>query len=157
MVAQYSLELDSDRHPMMVRERTVELGFTEIRCPDDAARLLRDIFRAGQQAEEHVYMISLDTRKRILGVFDVCHGQISGCAVSPREVFLRALFSGASSVVIAHNHPSGDATPSDLDAQFTRQMKEAGEILGITLDDHLILGSGCAYYSFREAGQLEES
>ena len=154
MVVQYGVELDGDRHRMMVRERELEYASTEIHCPHDAVELLQTVFHAGSQAEEHMYLISLDARKKVLGVFDVCHGQAASCMVSPREIFLRVLISGGSSAIAAHNHPSGHVTPSTEDSELTKRLREAGLLLGIQLDDSLILSSDGTYYSFMEAGQM---
>ena len=100
-----------------------------------------------------MYLISLDTKKHILGVFDVAHGQVSGCAITPREVFLRAIVSGAVSCIIAHNHPSGDPSPSGEDNAFTERIQEAGDLLNIRLDDSIIIGDG-GYYSYHDSGVL---
>ena len=154
MVVQYGVELDGDRHPMMIREKEVEYASTEIHCPQDAVELLQIVFHAGSQAEEHMYLISLDARKQVLGVFDVCHGQIASCMVSPREIFLRVLISGGSSAIAAHNHPSGNVSLSTEDSELTKQLKEAGLLLGIQLDDSLVLSADGTYFSFMEAGQM---
>ena len=153
MVIQYTLELDKKRHPMMVREKEISYETEVVSCSSDAARLLQEVFHAASQAEEHMYLISLDTKKHILGVFDVAHGQVSGCAITPREVFLRAIVSGAVSCIIAHNHPSGDPSPSGEDNAFTERIQEAGDLLNIRLDDSIIIGDA-GYYSYHDSGVL---
>ena len=151
--AVYSVELDEGWHPVMVKEREVHYG-SAVACPQDAVEVFQDVFRAGNQAEEHVYLLSLDTRKHILALFDVSHGQVHQCAVNAREIFIRALVSGASSIILVHNHPSGSISASDEDKAFTQRMKDAGDLLGIQLDDSIIISSSGTYFSFMEAGQL---
>lgn len=154
MVAQYSVELDRNRHPIMVCEREIDGLSADVSSPDNAVQVLQEVFHAGNQAEEHVYLISLDTRKQVLGLFDVCHGQVGGCAVGNREIFLRILVSGGCSMIVAHNHPSGNLTPSAEDFDFTNRLREAGDLLGIHLDDSLIISNDGIYYSFMQEGRL---
>ena len=154
MIVSYNVELDAFRHPQMVRERTVAYGGSSvISSPEEAVNLLEYCFRASSQAEEKMFLIALDVRKYVLGVFIAAHGQATSCMVSPREVYLRALLAGASSIIIAHNHPSGIAEPSAEDGTFTARMVEAGKTIGITLDDSLIISSNSCY-SFHESGRL---
>ena len=87
-------------------------------------------------------MISLDYKCHPLGFFEVSHGTVNSSIVDPRSVFIRALLSGATSIILCHNHPSGDCTPSKEDVLLTKRIKEGGELLGIELLDHVIIGTG---------------
>lgn len=153
MIVHYNVELDRNRHPIMVKEKSIEHTTKVITCPEDAWEILRDIFHADMQSEEHVYLISLSTRKHVLGVFDVAHGQVAGCMITPREIFLRAIVSGAVSIIMAHNHPSGYPEPSEDDNAFVERVKNAGEVLNIPLDDSIIIGDNM-YYSYHGSGLL---
>lgn len=82
---------------------------------------------------------SLDARNKWIGAEIIAIGSMSGVQVHPREVFRAAIIAGAGSIIIAHNHPSGDLEPSPEDASLTARLAEAGELLGIPLLDHLII------------------
>ena len=154
MIVSYNVELDAFRHPQIVRERTVAYGGSSvISSPEEAVNLLECCFHASMQAEEKMYLIALDARKYVLGVFIAAHGQVASCMISPREIYLRALLAGASSIIIAHNHPSGIAKPSAEDESFTARMMEAGKAIGITLEDSLIISSG-SFFSFHDDSRL---
>ena len=105
-------------------------------------------FRLNKQSEEYVYMIALNTKCRPLGIFEVSHGAVNSSICNPREIFIKALLCGASGIILAHNHPSGDPTPSKEDERVYKRIKDAGNIIGIELLDNIIVGNG--YFSFRE-------
>ena len=102
----------------------------------------------------------LNRRNHCLGRHLMTIGTASACLVHPREVFRVACLASASGIVICHNHPSGDPSPSAADIQITRQLREASRIVDIELLDHVILGdqtmdpAGRGFYSFRESGLL---
>jgi DNA repair protein RadC len=102
---------------------------------------------------EHFWRIDLDARSNVLGYETVSIGTISASLVHPREVFKGALLSNAAAIIIAHNHPSQDTSPSPEDKEATRRIQKAGELLGIPLLDHLVLGDS-SFFSFKEAGIL---
>jgi len=95
----------------------------------------------------------LDNRLNLVGFEVIATGAVAHVSVEVREVFAPAIASRASSVVLAHNHPSGDPEPSRQDIEFTRSMLEAGRVLNIEVVDHLIV-TARNYYSFRRAGRL---
>ncbi|HSK96877.1 MAG TPA: JAB domain-containing protein [Euzebyales bacterium] len=109
-----------------------------ISVPDDAVPLLRPLLD-GQDRECGVLM-ALDTRHRVIATAVISIGTAAHTFLAPREVYRDALAFGASAIVVAHNHPSGDATPSDDDRDLTRRLWRAGEIMGVELLDHLVLG-----------------
>lgn len=100
-------------------------------------------------AEEYVYLLTLNTKGDITGVFEIAHGTVSNCLVSPREIFNRALMIGATTIILVHNHPSGYPEPSHDDILLTERVKKAGELIGIELLDHIIIGDKC-FISFRK-------
>jgi DNA repair protein RadC len=114
-----------------------------IREPVGAAKILRPFFSAatGGDKQEAFVVILLDAKQRMIGSPRVATlGLLNSSLVHPRETFRAAVRDGAASVIVAHNHPSGDPTPSKEDIDITRRLVEAGKILGIGVVDHLILG-----------------
>ena len=112
-----------------------------------------DTFRFLQQeTKEHFLSLHLDSKNRLICVDHVASGSLSACVVHPREVYKSVLLSSAAALVLVHNHPSGDTTPSREDLKPTRRLKEAGDLLGIRLLDHLIVGE--SYLSMADRGML---
>lgn len=111
----------------------------------DVARLVRDTARGSRR--ESFFAVLLDARHRVLSMNVVSTGSLESAPVHPREVFSPAVRDGAVAVVVAHNHPSGDATPSADDRRVTERLRETGVLLGIELLDHLVVGAE-RYYSF---------
>ncbi len=104
------------------------------------------------ETKEHFITLHLDGKNRISCMEEVSVGSLNQSIVHPREVFKTALLSSAAAIVLIHNHPSGDPTCSREDREITRRLKEAGEILGIRVLDHVIVGD--SYFSFVEQGLL---
>lgn len=121
-----------------------------VTTPDEAYALFQDMASSRKEIFRALY---LDGRRRLLRSEIVSVGTLTATLVHPREVFAPALECGAASVVVAHNHPSGDPTPSLDDRHLTERLSQAGRLLGLNLDDHLVIGRGC-YVSLRELGVL---
>ncbi len=102
---------------------------------------------------EHFVVIMLDTKNQVIGINTVAIGVLASCPIHPREVFKPAILANAAGIILLHNHPSGDVTPSQDDLLLTRRLKEAGEILGIQVVDHVILGYA-NYASLKERGLI---
>lgn len=117
------------------------------------AQALAHLGRLRSGDRESLALLLLDIRLGLIALEVVATGTVAHVSVEPREVFAPAVTARASSVVLAHNHPSGDPQPSAQDIDFTRAMVEAGRVLGIEVLDHLIV-SARSYYSFRRAGRL---
>ena len=135
---------------MLVREGRKEAPL-EINGPGSVFLFLKE--KACNLDREHFWRIDLDIRNRIIGYEVVSIGTLTASLVHPREVFVGALLSKSAGVIIAHNHPSGEITPSPEDKETTRRLVKAGEILGVPVLDHLIVGDG-KYFSFKESGLL---
>ena len=123
----------------------------QLRTPRDAAAYLMPAF--GSRSVEHFGIVLLDTKHRVLRTSIVASGTMNKTVVEPRDVFREGLLSSAASLLVFHNHPSGDPTPSPDDVQLTRRLVSAGQLIGIDLVDHIVLGDG-RYCSFKEIGQL---
>ena len=95
----------------------------------------------------------MNTKSALLGEKDVYKGTVNASLVNPREIFVEALRTEAVSIILLHNHPSGDPAPSRADVATTERIRQAGELIGIELLDHIIIGNNC-YISFREEGLL---
>ena len=109
-----------------------------IATPEDVYGLVRD--ELANADRERFLSILLSTRNMVIGIETVGIGTINTCMVTARELFKSALLANAHSVILCHNHPSGDLTPSDDDIALTRRITEVGDIMGIAVLDHLIVG-----------------
>ena len=123
----------------------------KMRGPDDVFRLLKE--RVSHEEVEVFYVIVLDSQSRPRALHEVTRGILSSSLVHPREVFRLAVAYNAAGIIVAHNHPSGDPTPSADDRAMTKQLVEAGRVLDIPVYDHVIVG-GERYLSFASAGLL---
>lgn len=133
----------------MARERAEdELRFD---LPSTVASYFMEELR--HEEKEMILLLSLDSRLHLIEKYVLSIGTVNASLLSPREVFVRALKCQASSVILLHNHPSGDATPSREDLLVTGKIKETGELVEIPLIDHIIIGDGC-YTSLKEKNLL---
>lgn len=123
----------------------------QVRGPDDAAALV--VPRLLGRDREHCLLVALDVRHRLIGVSTVSVGTADHTFMGPREVYRDALAAGASAIFLAHNHPSGDPSPSAADRQITRRLAQAGATLGVDLLDHLVVGDP-DWVSLAQAGVL---
>ena len=121
-----------------------------IRSPQDAFRYFRQL---SYRTQEEFHVLLLNTKHRVLSSSHVATGILDGALVAPREIFGRAIKQAAAALVLVHNHPSGDTTPSQEDKVLTARMVEAGKILGIKVLDHIIVGH-LGYASAKEDGWL---
>jgi DNA repair protein RadC len=113
------------------------------------ARTLRPFF---DKADREMFVVVLvNAKHRPIGINTVSIGSLTASIVSPREVFKPAIAGNAAAVIVTHNHPSGDPAPSAEDAELTKRLRDAGELLGIRVLGHVILGDG-THYSFVDAG-----
>ena len=122
-----------------------------IRSPQDVANLLLPELR--DQKKEHFKSLLLDTKNGVMKTMTVSVGILDSSLVHPREVFKDAILASAASMIVAHNHPSGDPTPSNEDKRVTLRLAEAGQLLGIELLDHIILGDN-RWVSLKERGVI---
>ena len=150
-ITTYKTELNKDNLNVLVKEKSCNCtGVETLNTPSLIAEMFNVVFRLNKQTEEYLYMIALDSKQKPLGVFEISHGMVNMTICNPREIFIKALLCGASGIVIAHNHPSGDTTPSKEDIESYNRLKEVGKLIGINVLDSVIVGEG--YYSFCENG-----
>lgn len=140
-------------------KRTVLVRSKKITC-NDAMTDCKKVFefsvkelRLDKKAEEYAFMLAYDTKKVLIGVFEISHGTINTALLSNREIFMRALLVGAANIIIIHNHPSGNILPSEQDRDVCKKIMNAAKLLEIPLDDFIIIGNE-EYYSFRKENEL---
>ena len=120
-----------------------------ISCPEDVVNLMAAEMSLLDQ--EHLRVLLLDTKNHVMGVSEIYIGNVNSSVVRPAEVFRPAIRDNSVGIIVVHNHPSGDPTPSAEDVSVTEQLRGSGELLGIELLDHIILG-GQAHVSLKEKG-----
>lgn len=135
----------------MVRESSVLYNIRRISEPRDIVDLGKKFL--DELDREELIVACLNAKNEVNSVNVVSIGSLNNSIVHPREVFKTAILSNAASIVMIHNHPSGDVTPSKEDKEITLRIKESGTILGIKLLDHIIIGND-TYYSFKEHGDI---
>lgn len=133
---------------MSRQEAKKTLNFKE---PESIADYYMEDFRHKEQ--ENILLLLLDNKSNLLGEKVLFTGTVNASIVSPREIYLEALKFHAVGIILLHNHPSGDPTPSDADRRITRKIRDAGSLLDIPLLDHIIIGDK-KYVSFHEQGYL---
>ena len=136
---------------MLVKESLAYPSPVTIRDSQSAYRLLAPLFDGLDR--EHFMVVALDAKHAVIGINTVSMGSLTLCIVHPREVFKPLILMNASAVILAHNHPSGDPTPSQEDRALTRRLKDGSDLLGIAVLDHVVLGED-RYYSFADHGGL---
>lgn len=119
--------------------------------PGTIARYYMEDMR--HEKQELMKLLMLNTKAKLVGETNISKGTVNASLITPRELFIEALQKNAVSIVIMHNHPSGDPTPSREDMLTTKRILDAGALIGIELLDHIIIGNNC-YVSFREEGML---
>lgn len=146
----YRLELDAFRHPYLVKEEEVTYINEPLTEPENVVDICNNLLRFCYLAEEHVVMVAVDTKGYVLGIFRVSQGTVDMTICNPREIFIRALLVGASRIFIVHNHPSGDCTPSNYDVECAKKIAEIGNMMGIKLNDFIIVGKDSYYSAYKE-------
>lgn len=135
----------------MVKECSMLYKNRVIRSPEDGYRLLQQFL--GEVDREHFIVVCLDTKNQPTAI-NVCHiGSLNASIVHPREVMKPAILSNAASILVGHNHPSGNSEPSQEDIHVTRKLVEAGKIIGIEVLDHIVMGED-EFVSLKEKGYV---
>lgn len=149
-----------------MRERRIDLISLKVvrdkelvYVPDKIIGYVADVFKLtktliAEADREHFLVFSLGMKNEINGIQICSIGTLSEAVIHPREIFKYSILKNASKIIVVHNHPSGDLTPSDADIRSTKQLVEAGNLLGIQVLDHLIVNSD-DFFSFAEKGWIE--
>jgi DNA repair protein RadC len=137
---------------VLVREPAPREYGVRLDGPQAVAKVLQQII--GNKDREHFVVLLLNARWDVIGINTVAIGCLQSAVVQPREVFSPAFLGGVSGIVLGHNHPSQDVSPSVEDIQLTRRLVEVGELIGIQVLDHVIV-SETAFVSLRELGHIK--
>lgn len=129
------------------------LQTSTIRSPIDAYRVFEEVLNLSKKTREHFAIVTLNVKNTVVGVHELHVGSLNASVVHPRDIFQAALLNNAASIIACHNHPSGTVVPSKEDIDVTERIKQAGEILGIELLDHIIIGEE-NFLSLREKGYI---
>jgi len=121
-----------------------------VKTPEDVVSLVGG--RLKDKKKEHFLVLLLDTRGRLIRQSEISVGSLDSSIVHPREVFKEAISASAASVIFVHNHPSGEPEPSEDDVKLTERLVQAGEVMGIEVLDHVIVGSNSRYQSLKREG-----
>jgi DNA repair protein RadC len=135
------------------RHKVIPSSMPKLSRSQDTVIVLRKIWSDRLEHVEEFVVICLNRANRMLGWAKISSGGLSGTVADPKVIFQIALKSNASSIILAHNHPSGNLQPSEMDIRLTRKNKEAGLVLDLQVIDHIILTSE-GYYSFADEGTL---
>lgn len=136
-----------------VKERSAMYETKTIKDPKTAVNMIESILHLENESVENFGIIALNTKNGVNGIHVISTGILDQTLVHPREVFKSAILNNASSIILFHNHPSGDPTPSGEDVTITKRIQEAGKILGIQVIDHVIIGEE-RFSSLKEMGLL---
>lgn len=141
-------------------DKTIKLKTIKRRTIDDnrydnpkvVYELMTKHLKAHKHTEEHMYLLCMDTRMNLIGYFETAIGTVNACISNARELLQKALLANAVNVILVHNHPSGDPTPSMTDINITKDAKQAFDLINIELADAITIGS--EYYSMKEHGLI---
>lgn len=136
----------------MVRESSLLYPQRRIRVAGDVVELFLSFLQ--ETDREQFFLLCLNAKNEPTAIHTVSIGSLDSSICHPRETFKIAILSNASSLIVAHNHPSGDPTPSREDISVTKTLTQAGKLLGIPVLDHIIVGSEGTYYSLKEKGDM---
>lgn len=136
----------------MVKEGRSLYGMKRFGSPKEAAEMVEPLFTMADR--EMFLVLSLNTRLEPLALEIAAVGGLNCCGVDMRDIFKHALLNNGAFLICMHNHPSGDAKPSEEDVRMTRRLEKAGKLLGIPLVDHIIVGEQGEWFSFKEEGRL---
>ena len=153
----YEMRVKENRLPYLATVGTTNITDDEKHeSPQKIADIIRYTYHAEQLPEEHVYLMAFDTKLHLIGVFELSHGTSRESVVGPAQIMQRLFLCGASAFCIAHNHPSGDVTPSMEYDCITSRLAAVAKICGVDFCDHVIIAGAHknAFYSYRQSSAL---
>ena len=154
-VVKYTSKLTEKQRVVLEKEVSVYCPEVDrkMNSPEKIVALATKYLKMQELAEEYMYMFCMNSKLEMTGVFEISHGNVNSSIVGAREVFQKALLANAVSIAFAHNHPSGDCTPSREDIEVTKRLVEAGKIVGIQVLDHIVIGRP-GFSSLKEKGYI---
>lgn len=162
-ITTYTTRMNKDNLTVLVKEKAVNYaGCESLDSPEKIAKMMCDVFQLHLRAEEYVYLLALNCKCRVLGIFEVSHGSVNECPLPTRELMMRNLLCGASAFILVHNHTSGSLDLSKEDVETTKQICSASELMGITMLDHIVIARAeegreeYAYFSMKDHGLMQK-
>lgn len=154
-IVKYDTRLTEQQRVVLEKEYSVNCPEVDrkITNPEKLMGLAKYHLRLHERSEEYLYMVCTNTKLIVTGIFELSHGSVNSSIMSVREILQKALLANAVSIFIMHNHPSGDPTPSNEDIQVTKRLVEAGELVGVQVLDHIIVGRP-GYVSLKDKGYI---
>ena len=154
-IVKYDTRLDENQRAVLEKEYSVNCPDVErkMSSPENVARLGKYHLHLHERTEEYLYLVCVNNKLVLTGIFELSHGNVNSSIMSVREILQKALLANAVSIFIMHNHPSGDPTPSREDIQVTERLIKAGEIVGVQVLDHIIIGRP-GYVSLKDKGYI---
>lgn len=154
-ITKYKTTLSEDGKAVLEKELSVNYPELDRKMngPEKVVRLAKEFLHLDDQTEEYLYMICMNSKLELTSVFEISHGNVNSSIIGAREIFQKALLANAVSIVLMHNHPSGDSTPSREDIEVTKRIVEAGRVVGVELVDHIIIGRPM-FTSLKEKGYM---
>lgn len=154
-ITTYKTKLTNDKKVVLEKEKA--FNYPEINRkifnPLHVDKIAREVLHIHEESEEYAYMLCLNTKNVLTSVFELSHGNVNSSIIGVRETYQKALLANAVNIILIHNHPSGDCSPSPEDIKISERLMKAGEIIGVELLDHMIIGEH-GYYSLKEHGHL---
>ena len=154
-IVKYKTKLTESQKVVLEKECSVNCPEVDrkMNSPEKAVSLAKYYLHMHEQSEEYMYMLCMNSKLEMTSVFEISHGNVNSSIAGTREVFQKALLANAVSIILMHDHPSGDDKPSREDIKVTERMVEAGNIVGIQVLDHIVIGRP-GYTSLKEKGYL---
>lgn len=151
-ISEYATKLDPFGNVYLDVIRSLPYDTRKVTNPKKVTDFLNKYFDFINRAEEYSFILAVNTKTMVIGVFEVFHGTANLTLVHPREILMRALLLGATGIIFIHNHPSKDSTPSSEDIRSTKRLKKACKLIGIDLIDSIIVADN--FFSLRENNLL---
>ncbi len=153
-ITQYKSLLSNDRTASLVKERSVNYPLMDtLQSPNAICRMFRELYALDQQTEEYVYLLCMDKKCHLIGLFEISHGSIDHAFCDMRSIFQKVVLCNSSDIILVHNHPSGSAQPSKEDISVSKKLKSACELMDVGLLDFIIY-AGDDFCSFKENNML---
>lgn len=156
LMSVYRLGYDLERQVCLRKERdTMYSDEITVNIGKVAYEIFEQVFYPLLEAETHIYMMCLDSKHKVKGLFEVSHGSMKSTVLNLQGIFARAFLCGARGFIVAHNHPEGELEITMEDEEFFKELVEAGKLMGVPVLDYMVLGN-MEYASFKEKGLLGE-